>query len=90
MNGQQNDTKNNAAVKEKSHGAVRRFLARKDIVFSAKRYGIDALGAMALGLFGSLLIGTIFKAIGLIPHLGFFATIGGWLARRWQWRLPTP
>ena len=33
------------------------FLARKDIVFSAKRYGIDALGAMALGLFGSLLIG---------------------------------
>ena len=30
----------------------RSFLARKDIVFSAKRYGIDALGAMALGLTG--------------------------------------
>ena len=55
-----------------------RFLERKDIVFSAKRYGIDALGAMALGLFGSLLIGTIFKALGLIPYLGFFATIGAW------------
>ena len=26
------------------------FLARKNIVFSAKRYGIDALGAMAQGL----------------------------------------
>ncbi len=56
----------------------REFLDRKDIVISAKRYGIDALGAMALGLFGSLLIGTIFKAIGLIPFLSIFAQIGGY------------
>ena len=62
----------------KQKNAFLRFLARKDIVFSGKRYGIDALGAMALGLFGSLLIGTIFKAIGLIPGLAFFATIGGY------------
>lgn len=55
-----------------------RFLKRKDIVFSPKRYGIDALGAMALGLFGSLLIATIFNAIGLIPDLTFFKTIGGY------------
>ena len=32
------------------------FLKRKDIEISAKRYGIDALGAMAQGLFASLLI----------------------------------
>ena len=32
------------------------FCKRKNIVFSAKRYGIDALGAMAQGLFCSLLI----------------------------------
>ena len=57
------------------------FLARKDIVFSGKRYGIDALGAMALGLFGSLLIATIFNAIGLIPFLSFFKTIGGYGAK---------
>ena len=57
------------------------FLARKDIVFSAKRYGIDALGAMALGLFGSLLIGTIFNALGLIPGLSFFARIGAYGAK---------
>ena len=43
-----------------------------------KRYFIDAMGAMALGLFSSLLIGTIFKAIGMIPHLEFMATIGGY------------
>ena len=61
--------------------AFARFLARKDIVFSAKRYGIDALGAMALGLFGSLLIATIFNAIGLIPFLSFFKTIGGYGAQ---------
>ena len=35
---------------------VRGFLRRKNIVISAKRYGIDALGAMAQGLFCSLLI----------------------------------
>ncbi len=40
------------------------FLKRKDIVFSAKRYFIDALGAMAQGLFASLLIGTILSTIG--------------------------
>ena len=54
----------------------RKFLKRKDIEISAKRYGIDALGAMALGLFGSLLIGTIFTAIGMIPYLGVFTEIG--------------
>ena len=40
------------------------FLKRKNVVFSAKRYGIDALGAMAQGLFCSLLIGTIINTIG--------------------------
>lgn len=69
---------NETNQQEKKPNAFRRFLARKDIEFSAKRYGIDALGAMALGLFGSLLIGTIFKAIGLIPGFAFFATIGGY------------
>ena len=35
------------------------FLHQKDIEISVKRYGIDALGAMAQGLFCSLLIGTM-------------------------------
>lgn len=45
-------------------GRVREFMKRKNIVISAKRYGIDALGAMAQGLFCSLLIGTILNTIG--------------------------
>ena len=43
---------------------LKAFLERKNIVISAKRYGIDALGAMAQGLFCSLLIGTIINTIG--------------------------
>ena len=41
-----------------------------------KRYFIDAMGAMAQGLFASLLIGTIFKALGMIPHLDILVDIG--------------
>ena len=36
---------------------IRQFLARKDVVFTLQRYGIDALGAMAQGLFCTLLVG---------------------------------
>ena len=43
---------------------VKGFLKRKDIEFSAKRYFQDALSAMALGLFSSLLIGLIIKTVG--------------------------
>ena len=51
---------------------VKAFLKRKDIVISVRRYGIDALGAMAQGLFCSLLIGTIIDTVGAqfgIPFL---------------------
>ena len=49
---------------------VQAFLKRKNIVFSLRRYGIDALGAMAQGLFCSLLIGTIINTIGSQFHIG--------------------
>ena len=49
---------------------LRAFLKRKNIVISAKRYGIDALGAMAQGLFCSLLIGTILNTVGTQFHIG--------------------
>ena len=50
---------------------MREFLRRKNIVISAKRYGIDALGAMAQGLFCSLLIGTILNTLGSQFGIGF-------------------
>ena len=54
------------------------FLKRKNIEISWKRYGIDALGAMAQGLFCSLLIGTIFKTVGVLSGLQFFTDIGAY------------
>lgn len=61
-------------------GRLREFMKRKNIVISAKRYGIDALGAMAQGLFCSLLIGTILNTIGTQFNVEFLnqvvATLG--------------
>lgn len=52
------------------------FLVRKNILFSAKRYGVDALGAMAQGLFASLLIGTIISTIGQQAGIPVLEQIG--------------
>ena len=54
---------------------IREFLRRKDIIFSGKRYGIDALGAMAQGLFCTLLVGTILNTIGQQFGIGFLNRI---------------
>lgn len=54
------------------------FLKRKDIEISAKRYGIDALGAMAQGLFASLLIGTIIATLGEQLGIQVLVEIGGY------------
>ena len=40
------------------------FLKKKEVNISAKAYFLDALGAMAFGLFASLLMGTIFTTLG--------------------------
>ena len=64
----------------KNKGKFAAFLEKQGIVFSAKRYFVDALGAMAQGLFASLLIGTILSTIGqqfsieLLVTIGAFAT----------------
>ena len=55
---------------------IKAFLGRKDIVISPKRYGIDALGAMAQGLFCSLLVGTILKTLGQQIGLQFLIDAG--------------
>ena len=54
---------------------LRAFLQRKDIVFSAKRYFIDAMGAMAQGLFCTLLVGTILNTLGQQFHIGFLNAV---------------
>jgi len=63
---------------------MKQFLKRKDIVISLQRYGIDALGAMAQGLFCTLLVGTILNTLGSQFSIGFLTaevmsgyTVGG-------------
>ena len=55
---------------------VRAFCNRKNIIVSPRRYGIDALGAMAQGLFASLLIGTILSTLGTQLHIDVLTQIG--------------
>lgn len=67
------------AVQESAAGKAKAFFKRKDIEISVQRYLIDALGAMAQGLFASLLMGTILATIGqqagipLLVEIGDFA-----------------
>ena len=77
---------------EQAIQSVQSFFKRKDVVISAHRYGIDAMGAMAQGLFASLLIGTIIKTLGQQLGLAFLVTAGGYAARaaRSRWTRPWP
>ncbi len=49
------------------------FLKKKNVEISVQRYLIDALGAMAQGLFCTLLIGTILNTLGNQFHVPFLA-----------------
>ena len=61
-------------------GKLKSFLKRKNVILSWKRYCIDAMSAMAQGLFCTLLVGTILNTIGSqfgIPFLtGSIVTLG--------------
>lgn len=56
--------------------AWKAFLKERDIEFSVRRYGIDAMNFMALGLFGSLIVGLILKTAGGWAKLPWLADVG--------------
>ena len=56
---------------------VKSFLKKKNIELSPKTYFITAMGAMAQGLFASLLIGTIFKTLGQWLSLQILLDLAG-------------
>ena len=58
--------------------AIMAFLKRKGVSLSAKKYFVDAFSAMAMGLFASLLIGTIFSTIGTHTGIGFFTEMSNY------------
>lgn len=55
---------------------LRAYLARQNVVLSWQRYGIDTLNGMAMGLFGSLIIGLILKNFGTWLQLSPLITVG--------------
>lgn len=55
----------------KKTGRIKSFLKRKNIEISVNRYFVDAMGNMALGLFSSLLIGTILNTLGQKFNISF-------------------
>ncbi len=55
---------------------MKSYLKKKDVEISLQRYGIDALNAMALGLFGSLIVGLILKNLGVWLSLPFLSEMG--------------
>ena len=57
---------------------IKAFFAKKDVRLSAKRYFVDAMGSMALGLFATLLIGTIFETLGQYTGWDLLIEIAGY------------
>jgi len=55
---------------------IREFLNKKDIEISLKRYGIQAMGAMTLGLFASLIIGSILRELGSRLNIPLLVDMG--------------
>lgn len=55
---------------------LRAFLRRQNIELSWRRYGIEALNFMALGLFSSLIIGLILKNLGTWAGLPWLVDVG--------------
>ena len=54
------------------------FCKRKDVCPSAKLYFVDAMGSMALGLFATLLMGTILDTLGKQIGWEFLSTVAGY------------
>ena len=52
-------------------GKINGFLKRKQVEISAKRYFVDAMSAMAHGLFCTLLVGTILNTLGSELNIPF-------------------
>jgi len=59
-------------------GGFKAFLKKQGITFSAKTYFVDAMSAMANGLFASLLIGTILSTLGTQLGIEFLVEAGNY------------
>lgn len=68
--------------KVRSRRSIKQFAKDKNIEISVQRYLVDALSYMALGLFSSLLIGTIFNTLGDKFGISLFTDVINPLAKQ--------
>lgn len=68
--------------KVRNKKSLKQFAKNKNIEISVQRYLIDALSYMALGLFASLLIGTIFNTLGEKFEISLFTDVISPLAKQ--------
>ena len=54
---------------------IKSFLKKKNVTLSPRRYFVDAMGTMALGLFATLLMGTILSTLGKYTGFSFLSEI---------------
>jgi len=64
-------------LQKKGKSSFSEFLKRKNVELSFKRYFVDALGAMGVGLFSSLITGLILKTIGTKAGIPILVEFGG-------------
>lgn len=67
---------NNPTANVEKRNALRAYLRKQNLVFSWRRYGVEALNFMALGLFSSLILGLILKNIGVWAKLPWLVEVG--------------
>lgn len=58
---------------------VKSFLNRKGVELSARKYFVDAMSSMAVGLFSTLLIGTIFSTLAKYVHWELLSEISSYV-----------
>lgn len=76
-----NSTEKETSKAKRFFNACSNYCKKKNVNPSLKTYFIDAMGKMALGLFASLLIGTILDTIGDLTHLYFFVQLGSYASQ---------
>ena len=64
-----NENTTQSTQKKSFFSIIREYFTRKGVSLSPKKYFVDAMGTMALGLFATLLMGTILSTIG--KYTGF-------------------
>ena len=69
------ETKETATKKKSVFAVIHEYFTKKGVSLSPKKYFVDAMGTMALGLFATLLMGTILSTVGKYTGFTFLSEL---------------